>query len=76
MRVVERRLGADAHEFAGADLDHRDAGIVVEVRDDVFGHDFAMDCAFVVAGQHSGPATGFIVVRFRNRSNPADPERR
>src|SRR5581483_6259347 len=28
MRVVERRLGADAHEFAGADLDHGDAQVI------------------------------------------------
>src|SRR6476661_7450401 len=33
--------GADAHEFPCADLDDGDARIVVEVRDDVFGHDFA-----------------------------------
>src|SRR5665213_2826742 len=36
--VVVRRLGAAAHEFARADLDHRDAGVVVEMRDDVVGH--------------------------------------
>ena len=38
MRVVEGRLGADAHEFLHADLDQRDAGIVVKMRDDVLGH--------------------------------------
>ncbi len=32
MRMVEWRLGADAHKFLGADLDDRDAGIVVEMR--------------------------------------------
>src|SRR5215470_6605104 len=38
MRMVERRVGADAHEFLRSDLDHRNAGIVVEVRNDVVGH--------------------------------------
>src|SRR6266404_1383140 len=38
MRVIERRIGAHAHEFLRADLDHRDAGIIVEVRDDMIGH--------------------------------------
>jgi hypothetical protein len=38
MRVIERRIGADAHEFLRADLDHGDAGIVVEVRNDMVGH--------------------------------------
>src|SRR6266567_1572400 len=38
MRMVERRVGAHAHELLRADLDHRDAGIVVEVRDDMVGH--------------------------------------
>src|SRR4051812_12347929 len=39
MRVVERRLGADAHEFARADLDHGNAGLVMEMRNDVVGHE-------------------------------------
>src|SRR5947209_2826663 len=38
MRMVERRPRADAHELLGADLDHRPPGIVVEMRNDVFGH--------------------------------------
>src|SRR5665647_3430117 len=38
MRMIERRIGADAHELLRADLDHRDAGIVVEVRNDMVGH--------------------------------------
>src|SRR6476469_905692 len=37
--VIERRVGAHAHEFLRADLDHRYAGIVVEVRNDVVGHE-------------------------------------
>src|SRR5882757_3913747 len=40
MRVIERRVGADAHELLRADLDDRNAGIVVEVRNDVIGHVF------------------------------------
>jgi hypothetical protein len=35
MRMIERRHGADAHEFLGADLDDRDAEIVMEVRNDI-----------------------------------------
>src|SRR5580704_6155010 len=38
MGVIERRIGAHAHEFLRADLDDRNSGIVVEVRDDIIGH--------------------------------------
>jgi len=38
MRMIERRLGADAHEFPGADLDDRDAQIVVEMGNDRVRH--------------------------------------
>ena len=41
MRMVERGLGADAHELARADFDDGDARIVVEVGNDVLGHDLA-----------------------------------
>src|SRR5882757_3838927 len=43
MGMVERWLGADAHELAGADFDHRDARVIVEVRNDVLGHNFASE---------------------------------
>src|SRR5882757_3310815 len=43
VRVVERRVGAHAHELLRADLDHRDAGIVMEVRHDVVGHILTLD---------------------------------
>jgi hypothetical protein len=36
--MIERRHLALAHEFARADLDHRDAGGVVEVRNDPVRH--------------------------------------
>src|SRR4051812_21945879 len=36
--MVERRLGAHAHEFMRADLDDRHAKVIMEVRDDVFRH--------------------------------------
>src|SRR5579864_1978913 len=42
MRMIERRHGADAHEFLGADLDLDDANIIVEMRNDIVGH--ALDC--------------------------------
>src|SRR5262249_5145947 len=41
MRMIERRIGAHAHEFLRADLDHRNSGIVVEVRDDMIGHRYS-----------------------------------
>src|ERR1700757_3132297 len=36
--MIERRIGADAHEFLRADLDDGNTGIVVEVRNDIIGH--------------------------------------
>src|SRR5438067_2435761 len=41
VRVIERRLLANAHELARADLDHRGAGCIVKVRNDLFRHDAA-----------------------------------
>jgi len=38
MWMIERRQGADTHEFLGADLDDRNAEIVMEVRDDRIRH--------------------------------------
>src|SRR5580704_264758 len=38
MRMVERWHFAHAHEFARPDLDHRHAGAVVKMRNDVLGH--------------------------------------
>jgi hypothetical protein len=38
MRVIERRIGAHAHELLGTDLDERNADIIVKVRNDVIGH--------------------------------------
>jgi hypothetical protein len=45
MRVIERRIGAHTHEFLRADLDDRDAGIVVEVRNDMVGHSIHLELA-------------------------------
>jgi hypothetical protein len=36
--MIEGRLRADAHEFRDADLDQRNAGIIVEMGDHMFGH--------------------------------------
>jgi hypothetical protein len=36
--MIERRQGADAHEFGGADLDEGNPKIVVEVRNYRVGH--------------------------------------
>ena len=43
--MIERRLFTYAHEFLGADFDHRHAGGVMEVRNDVFGHDASRQSA-------------------------------
>src|SRR6476619_721002 len=43
VRMVERRIGAHAHELLRADLDYRDAGVVVEMRDDMVRHSFTWD---------------------------------
>src|SRR4051794_3220714 len=42
MRMIERRIGAHAHEFVRADLDYGDAGVIVEVRNHVIGHIFPL----------------------------------
>jgi hypothetical protein len=36
--MIERRIGAHAHELLRTDLDDGHAGIVVEVRNDMIGH--------------------------------------
>ena len=38
MRMIERRIGAHTHELLRTDLDDRDAGVIVKVRNDVIGH--------------------------------------
>jgi hypothetical protein len=38
MRVIERRIGAHAHELLRTDLNERNAGIIVKVRNDMIGH--------------------------------------
>jgi len=43
MWVIERRVGADAHEFLRADLNDGNAGIVVKVRDDMIGHQIHLE---------------------------------
>src|SRR5436190_8616258 len=40
VRMVERRIGAHAHEFLRTDLDYRDSGVVMEMRNDMVGHQF------------------------------------
>src|ERR1700736_1301162 len=38
MGVIERRIGAHTHELLRADLNNRNAGIIVKVRNDMIGH--------------------------------------
>jgi hypothetical protein len=65
MRMIVRGLGANAHELAGADLDDSDTRIVVEVRDDMFGHDFAWNFSLEFA--FAGAATYRPLVGFHSR---------
>jgi hypothetical protein len=36
--MIEGRQRADAHEFLGADLDYRNAQVIMKMRDDRLGH--------------------------------------
>src|SRR5215471_7809721 len=47
MRMIERRHGADAHEFLGADLYFGNANIIMEMRNDIVCH--APDCLLLIA---------------------------
>ena len=38
VRVIEWRIGSNAHELLRSDLNDRDACIVVKVRNDMIGH--------------------------------------
>jgi hypothetical protein len=39
MRMIERRLGADAHEFARPNLDLYETSVIMKVRNHVIRHD-------------------------------------
>src|SRR5690242_17740709 len=61
MRMVERRQGADAHELARADLDHRNAGIIVEMGNDRLGHGIgSVNGTRVGLADHSGAGERFL----------------
>src|SRR5687768_6192469 len=53
VRMVERRLRANALELARADLDHGHAGVVVEMRNDVLNHAAAKRSLAYDAPHHS-----------------------
>src|ERR1700692_3510844 len=61
VRMVERRGLAHAHEFLGADLDPRHAGVVMEMGDDVFRHGEVLIREYGVFGRtiarRGGPVT-------------------
>ena len=57
MRMIERRIGTDAHEFARADFDDGHARIVLKVRNDVIRHSHHLEVRkskypYAVAAQH------------------------
>src|SRR5579862_1266059 len=60
VRMVVRRRGAHTHEFLGADLDHRNAWIVLEMRNDFVGHTVLLAYRRVCRFDFGGtiPATG------------------
>src|SRR5437588_9809237 len=52
MRMIEWRRRADAHELLRADLDDRHACVVMEMRNDVLGHDdLSWDSRPTIAGR-------------------------
>src|SRR3984957_10085185 len=56
VRMIEWRHGADAHKFLGADLDDRNAEVIVKMRNDRVGH-----AGIRFAGRHhSGGDYGFL----------------
>jgi len=55
MRMIERRHGADAHEFLGADIDHSDAQVIVKMRNDRVRH----ACFRFAGGTIAAPPTDF-----------------
>ena len=57
MRMIERRQLALAHELPRADLDHRDAGGVVEMRNDPVRHVFVPHPAAVSVDCRAAPAS-------------------
>jgi hypothetical protein len=62
MRMVLWRQRTDAHEFLGADLDERNAGLVVEMRND-----------FVCHGLHTYTFTVAARLRGRAKRKPRPP---
>ena len=71
MRMVERRRGAHAHEFLGADLDDRNAGVVVEVGNDRLSHARVR----LAARHHSGATRGFPVMHRQKSRSAMHPMR-
>jgi hypothetical protein len=55
--MVEGRF-ADAHELLDADGDRRNAGIILEVGDDVVGHGLFLSGAVVFRGRTIAPPAG------------------
>jgi hypothetical protein len=83
--MIEGSAGADAHEFRRPDLDHRDAGVVLKMRNDVIGHgayflnskSVASDTAWNLSdsrGAAAGPywAGGAVPSRYNDIFKPFD----
>src|SRR5450759_235713 len=58
MGMIERRIGAHAHELLRADLNDRNAGIVVKVRNDMVGHNIHLE--WQRGGRNQQDATGML----------------
>jgi len=50
MWMIERRIRADAHEFLHADLNGIMASVILEVWDDVIGHD-TLRCLWIATSE-------------------------
>src|SRR5262252_2367083 len=85
VRVIKRRLRPGAHELARADLDLDEAGLVMEMRNNMLGHDWSLiserrDCELSATGgrappDHSGQPFQFLVPRSRPRLAEGAPSR-
>jgi hypothetical protein len=74
VRVIERRIGAYAHEFLRSDLDDRNPGVIVKVRNDVIGHFVLPVVVFTVVAPIPAPSTRRRTLGMRRTIRVADTD--